>query len=1092
MPCKWYQPLCLEEPTPQQATTNPTNWISNTVAQQELAARRAPENDSIKPPKAPEIAPSGAGLAKKAATNAYKAGHQQVADPRFTAVGDLDGSWNGRAANNVNRNDNGSPNSASTTLVAAKDQVLTVAHGSVKRTGGGGYKSTGVSATGGGGDGLRETKISVASERVTQTDKDGQVVTGQGGGFSVGRDGASKSGSVTRNGHTADAALKVGPDGASATGCITLKSSLGVCIDGNVGDGTGFGATVKTKYGSLGASRKVWNDDSSVAYAEQDARGINGEIARTFGEPVVAYDLKNGHAGGINAETPGKVLSIGARIHEHDISLVTMFRSADLELEMLDRSLLAKVAAKYKGLFGISPSDVDAITDRKSFRQMVKRYPYIFKDYMDARYKKKMASIDSVRDLDFAGMLPREGMSFLSDEGAGADGSIGAMGIRASLGVDNQNVEQTIVTRTPDGKLRVQMIATDRETLKGGMDLVGVLGLNSPNTERNVTSIAFEADPKNPRAMAALVRYQQTGLLPGAERAGGSGKLQAAIERYQVTEKTLLAIDQDIAAAFMPPTMAEWLGGDGFDNHVEVGPAEAASDSALEQRKKALQAELYKRSAKVNGALLADRKWRLDDLDVDGIRYTSYTSTNEIDNTNKLDLFGFTLTPFGTLRSETDEQYRQHGKTQLGYQGNEHNSFFFADSSTSTIHMNPKESDFNGLEIEQLMEARQAMNGRERDVLTRLPSPAMDRENLVQYANGRWMDDAQAQIRVGMTGSQMSFMHKRLAEPTDVHARSAASSATGWMEHYDRILAGEDDTPQLGFGPNIAGVKAALIRGNGGNYVDAFVARQIEDTANTSDGKAAVRNEMIARIRNVRSIQHFLALTEHEQGMMLASGAVSKASHRPGNPWQLLDLVAAINDEDQRNRHFRTIFMAYETATDGAFAVPAFIEHLQDRCEEKGVSEENREWLFRGVHVQLVDGQVASNAKKINKKGTSEAATAEWILDQMDDYGDQFEASYRKQRGLGEWWEDSWSGHTNYNADHMDQRIPQDAVVRTLNWLQAAERAGGSQLVKRVLDARGLGDRFNLWRVMNDAKTIDPTRAAVIARIIDRAKASGQ
>jgi hypothetical protein len=537
--------------------------------------------------------------------------------------------------------------------------------------------------------------------------------------------------------------------------------------------------------------------------------------------------------------------------------------------------------------------------------------------YLAQKYGDRVEGVTSMADVALGRMQSGQGYSFQSERGS-SKGVSGRAGLfSASFGDQDLGVTKTSIARQDKGwKISLQTADSDQDLV--GAAVAGVGG-REVDTQQKARGVDLTVDD-TPAGREALRRFQQTGLLPGADQLAdpkdpARQKYQTALDAFEATRKLL---------------------GD-------------------ENAHRLLGANLYEASAPLNArALGADGK-RLLEAPPSSTTYTGHTTSDTDIHESSVTVAGRKIVDAGLTETQTDRYYRGQEGVELELDDDLRENLWLGEDETTSVRVNPEGLSLGGQEIELAMRSRQPTDAPGRRLLDQIGAKGMDPEMRRAWADGEVHDHEQERLNLMLTGEQLDVIRDRLGPKGDDMAQLVADARYG-LDVYGSVNL------------NLYGHKTATAK--------LLMSDQKGLFEGTDKAKAV--------LGKVRTDKDFLALSPEDKRLVAvaaAQGAQHRDEWKEGSqredaqPWRVLPLVLQVEDPKERAELVRSVFGAVEDSSLGSTrAVVQMIEFLQQDGKLAGLTDAEIRDLTSGVSVELVDGRVDERAKALQELSSADAA----------------------------------------------------------------------------------------------------------------------
>ncbi|MCK6521887.1 hypothetical protein L6R49_10650, partial [Myxococcota bacterium] len=537
----------------------------------------------------------------------------------------------------------------------------------------------------------------------------------------------------------------------------------------------------------------------------------------------------------------------------------------------LSRSLTVQAFTSVQSLPGLDPTL--AQTDPRAFR-----------DAVAAEMAGRTEGIETVSDLDpdaILGWAPGDGVIIEQTAGAGGGGTFGTLAVNVTAGAEEARTEQVTVARGDGNAVTITVTSLDADTFRAGLN-AGPFGVSGRDTDETSSSVTFTIpDITTTEGRAALDMYLNAQALPGA-------------------------LDYAASVGVIP-------------QNVDLTNPQAVAAYATEANRAYLDAQ-------------SSRETRTGP-EVNGATYSEQSFSQAFQQSTSLNALGFALTSSLYRETWTDRLYNVDGDWQTNLLLDQQESWMFSrDTHLSGISVNPETGPF--------MSMYQQMDGDSEWIrengLTDLIDPndpmsalfasgafdnaTMDGSPRMTLALGLEEDDLMAIDAALESQGEVDVRLAGMDEAIENRMRAFLYDNTDWGLSFDPV------TGDVTLGPDVADVpldELAVYTGmttqetvalfGDQAYYPLFVAQTLADVANANPSDFA----------NLPPIQQELYLRIGLSAFTEDSPYLAKAE---GSPFDVIDLIADVQDPETRDMMLRRMFYAAEQQEEGAQGTLRFLE----------------------------------------------------------------------------------------------------------------------------------------------------------------------
>jgi uncharacterized membrane protein len=530
--------------------------------------------------------------------------------------------------------------------------------------------------------------------------------------------------------------------------------------------------------------------------------------------------------------------------------------------------------------------------------ELARTDPKAYRDAVAALMGERTRDVDSPDDLDanvIATWGVGAGITIEQRVGEGGGGTFGLGPVSVEGGLDGSRIEQTTVTNLPDGGYQITVTSVDEEAWRAGVN-AGPLGVSTRDSDTTSSSVTFTVDDP-----AVLQEYLETGVLPGAE---------AYAESVGLAEEGATRTDEEQAAA-----AADW-------NRAFL---------------------LAQQDAQTRGG-----------PDVGDAEYTDLVFSEAFRQDTSLAVLGFDVLNAFHQEQNTEAMYTVDGAWETNFLYDQSESWMFSrDSHQSGISVNPESGAYLGMYAS--MDANADWIAEQG--LTDLLDPNDPFTQL--WASGAvWAEGTpRLELGVGIGEDQLHAIDAELEASGPADERFAALD-----ENIDnRMLNFLVDNSDFEFEVDpatgelvVTNVPTEVALDNLAPYAGITPDEATAMFGDRADDPAFVVQSLV-NVMNA-SPSDFADLDPLEQELYLRVGLNSYGTdpwfeQTEGNPFELLDLVADVEDPEIRDAMIRRTFYAAESQQEGAQGPLMFLQFAD------GLSPELRDRIREGAVVR-VEGEV--------------------------------------------------------------------------------------------------------------------------------------
>jgi hypothetical protein len=486
--------------------------------------------------------------------------------------------------------------------------------------------------------------------------------------------------------------------------------------------------------------------------------------------------------------------------------------------------------------------------------------------------------------------------------------------------------------------------------------------------------------------------------------------------------------------------------------------------SLLEQRAdttpeelQAARSTLFELSGQLNANLLEQG----EDVMKGGVQGATYNrighGTNRGDHAN-LSLAGFDVIDAGVSEQWYDQLWRNGGavEKELGYRRTD--DWWFDPDEKTGVAVNPERDVLPGPErAAMVFTSHQSTSEGQRRLLDQVGADGMDPAMRKAWAEGKVHDGDQAKVSMALSETQLELIRTRLGPEGDDFAQLQEDALNGVRTFHAASPAFAD-------------------------FATNRERKKIEDGSNY--WMLGDRYESV--IAKVKSKEDFQKLTPDERSFFVASasqGAQYRDEWKEGTtredaqPWRVMPLVLETKDPEERDRLLRMMFESIEqSSVHSTCAVTQLVSFLEHDGAARGLPADVRKAMLTNLAVRVDDGRVNTRAERIGKKlEVSRGDAVEDIASGL--VGDTRRALSGDDRRF-----DVQRALVGQTAEATDA----NRADYTVDWLLAAERAGGSQLVADAIAKARATDPKLVETILAQARQ-EPWRQEVAMNLFRRA-----
>lgn len=263
-------------------------------------------------------------------------------------------------------------------------------------------------------------------------------------------------------------------------GSAGVNATVQLDENGNiVGYGGGLQGTYKFDKLQIGGGIAVQDSQKQEVLDAQTAQGADATVVQNLGGGPVLMVGEEHHLqvdvnGGVQSGAFGANVGVGT-----DSGTAVTFYQA------LDPSQLPS-----------DPAAVKALADQVGWPNLQQVY--------------------GVDDIDMLSMQPGTAYRFDDFSAAHANAGVSAYGVGVSLGIEGQDYESVMVSKTDDDTVRISVMATDEQGWNAGVNFQGVGLYENANKSGNTTLVELDVDVSTEEGRQALDVFRTTGALPGS------------------------------------------------------------------------------------------------------------------------------------------------------------------------------------------------------------------------------------------------------------------------------------------------------------------------------------------------------------------------------------------------------------------------------------------------------------------------------------------------------------------------------------------------------------------------------------------------
>lgn len=474
-----------------------------------------------------------------------------------------------------------------------------------------------------------------------------------------------------------------------------------------------------------------------------------------------------------------------------------------------------------------------------------------------------------------------------------------------------------------------------------------------------------------------------------------------------------------------------------------VAALEARGDATPEELERARSA-VFAASGRMNGAALDHGPELL--RDGGPATYAHVGSGGHRGDASTLAVGGFPVLHGGSDESWYERLRRGAAgpEVEAGYSRSE--DWWLDPDETTSITVNPEEAPRAGSEHARItLSSLQSTNAGHRRLLDEVGAAGMDPVMRRAWAEGQVHDGDRARIALALTDAQLDTIRTRLGPAAEDFGglrgdARASAGPLGWVGHTFELPRGADP--------------------------DGVIDR-------------------------VRSAEDFDALPLAEKRFFLdaaARGAQYRGEwkHATGrgeaNPWRTLPLALRSEDPAERDALVRLLFESVEASSlNSTCAITQLVAFVEQDGAVAGLPPDERRALLSHLSVAVDDGRVNRRTERLEKKlqvsrGDAVGDVANGLL------ADRHRALTPDDRRYD--WERRGGLLTKEHQRPEDVEANRgDALV---DWLLAAERAGGPSLVAEAVAEAETRDPDLVAELLSDARH-EPWRREVAVHVLTRA-----
>ncbi|MCB9684099.1 MAG: hypothetical protein H6738_00885 [Alphaproteobacteria bacterium] len=657
---------------------------------------------------------------------------------------------------------------------------------------------------------------------------------------------------------------------------------------------------------------------------------------------------------------------------------------------------------------------------------------------------RELGDMDGVSDfgLDaFADMVPGEGFAFVDRIDQSQSTEVGLhrkMGpldgsLTVGFGSGDADIQQTMISKKDDHTVSISLVqgdgdmssatfgvgvSRDTDGKPGGFSLNASVGTQVDDV--NTTQVAFDIDVSTPEGQEQLRQFTTTGLLPGADRIDAQDEAhQAQLDEYAQARAALDGMD---------PDSAEY--------------AEA-------------QAEIYAMSGELNNTFMNRNTFRESQEAVpDSVSYTEWVSQQEQTVTHSASFWAWQMSRVGRVEREWDRFGIDNG--EFDFEAGFYQDTQFTEGDAVVV-ASPNAAPDLALAASSRTDMGIARQMVEQGVI---PPGALP-PDLMQavFEDGlNDFNDGGMQITTALTDAQMTLLAQNGMSVDDLlqtpeYLPYWLTDGNAW-EHRSFVhesigeLAGESTNDTEGYYSD--------------DELAAFATKYGDENNDPSEAfLAATSNLNQDQFLNDLSPLEREVLIEVRSKELLATGQ---------NPWEVLALVDAIPDAEERTRLHRELFESIENTAvafeeyglesgpwtngiigaDGNNSASALLMmHMSDVAQ--GLDPAQAEFLMSGLRVELVDKRAADWANSRILDPLEDGQTRDQVLDNLVEE------------------------HVNWSIEHENYDQLSDNF-------QAVAMAGGPDMVVDLVGKMGGEDAIR--QILNDTYADDPRRLAIYGQAL--------
>jgi hypothetical protein len=522
---------------------------------------------------------------------------------------------------------------------------------------------------------------------------------------------------------------------------------------------------------------------------------------------------------------------------------------------------------------------------------------------------------------------------------------------------------------------------------------------------------------------------------------------RAALDTFLKTGALPGAVDRaDVFARMAWDGARHWL--------TALEKSGSATPAELEEAK----ARLFELSGKLNGGAL-DEGRDLMERGAAGATYSRIGDGRSRGDRASVSLGGYEVLHGGSSDEWYDQLWRgEEGvEKELGYQRSE--DWWFDPDEKAGVAVNPERDVLPGPERSAVVfSALQSTSAGQRRMFDEAGASGMDPAMRRAWAAGQVHDGERAKVALALSEEQLATIRDRLGPQGDDFAQLRADAKNA-----------KSDFAMLGM--DYASNRERKLVEGGGDYWQF--------------GRKG--DEVIDR---VKSGEDFDALTLQEKRFFVASasqGAQYRDEWKQGtgrdeaNPWRVLPLALRSKDPAERDELLRMLFESVEqSSVNSTAAIPQLVSFLQQDGKLAGLTDGERAGLLSHLAVTVDDGRVNGRTERLGKKLELSRDDA------VDDAAKGLLADRSLALTLGDRRFDQGRLGTFGTGEQRSEDVAAHRADAMVDWLMAAERAGGPELVADAIAKAEEKDPELVVNLLKQARH-EPWRQQVAVNVLTRA-----